>query len=127
VRKVSPPNEHGDLIELSEEEKQRFYRCPDCGEMVDRRQLDDVLFHERHVDRPGIPLRRFGTAPRIAEQRCRTDSKPVLFFWWYVKALKSVHHGEWRRRDASDIDGIKPMRSKCAGVHESMRVASEFQ
>jgi hypothetical protein len=31
------------------------YRCQKCGGMVDRRQLDDVLFHEDHKQRPDIP------------------------------------------------------------------------
>jgi hypothetical protein len=43
-----------DFNELSEEEKKYFYRCSRCGEMVDMRQLDDVLFHEDHVQRPDI-------------------------------------------------------------------------
>lgn len=33
-----------DFDELSEEEKSHFYECQQCGEMVDMRQLDDVLF-----------------------------------------------------------------------------------
>jgi hypothetical protein len=43
-----------DFSELSEEEKRHFYKCQKCGEMVDMRQLDDVLFHEDHVQRPDI-------------------------------------------------------------------------
>jgi hypothetical protein len=44
-----------DFAELSESEKRHFYRCR-CGEMVDKRQLDDVLFHETdHRPRPDIP------------------------------------------------------------------------
>jgi len=35
-----------DFNELSESEKGHFYKCMQCGEMVDRRQLDEVLFHE---------------------------------------------------------------------------------
>jgi hypothetical protein len=44
----------GDFSELSESEKRHFYKCSQCGEMVDKRQLDDVLFHEGHVDRADI-------------------------------------------------------------------------
>jgi len=40
---------------LSESERRHFYKCATCGEMVDKRQLDDVLFHEDHVQRPDIP------------------------------------------------------------------------
>ena len=44
-----------DFNELSEVEKRHFYKCSRCGEMVDRRQLDDVLFHETdHKPRPDI-------------------------------------------------------------------------
>jgi hypothetical protein len=44
-----------DFNELSESEKRHFYKCSRCGEMVDRRQLDDVLFHETdHKPRPDI-------------------------------------------------------------------------
>jgi hypothetical protein len=35
-----------DFDELSKSEKQHFYKCNQCGEMVDKRQLDEVLFHE---------------------------------------------------------------------------------
>ena len=42
-----------DFNELSELEKRHFYKCSECGEMVDRRKLDDVLFHETdHKPRP---------------------------------------------------------------------------
>jgi hypothetical protein len=44
-----------DFDELSESEKRHFYKCKQCGEMVDKRQLDDVLFHEDHKPRPDIP------------------------------------------------------------------------
>lgn len=43
-----------DFTELREAEKRHFYKCSRCGEMVDKRQLDDVLFHEDHVHRPDI-------------------------------------------------------------------------
>jgi len=51
-----------DFNELSEAEKRHFYKCR-CGEMVDMRQLDDVLFHETdHKPRPDI---RYGGSIRI--------------------------------------------------------------
>ena len=53
-----------DFNELGEEEKGHFYRCQKCGEMVDKRQLDDVLFHEQHVHRPDIP---YGGSERLGE------------------------------------------------------------
>jgi len=43
-----------DFDQLSESEKRHFYKCEQCGEMVDMRQLDDVLFHEDHVHGPDI-------------------------------------------------------------------------
>jgi hypothetical protein len=36
-------------------DKCHFYKCQTCGAMVDKRQLDDVLFHEDHRHRPNIP------------------------------------------------------------------------
>jgi hypothetical protein len=54
----------GDFDELSESEKRHFYRCETCGEMVDMRQLDDVLFHEDHVPRPDI---QYGGSKRLDE------------------------------------------------------------
>jgi len=54
-----------DFAELSEFEKRHFYKCSKCGEMVDRRQLDDVLFHETdHRPRPDIP---YGGSIRLEE------------------------------------------------------------
>jgi hypothetical protein len=43
-----------DFDALPEGDKIHFYRCKKCGEMVDMRQLDDVLFHEDHKPRPDI-------------------------------------------------------------------------
>jgi hypothetical protein len=54
-----------DFNELSESEKRHFYKCAQCGEMVDRRQPDDVLFHETdHKPRPDI---QYGGSVRIEE------------------------------------------------------------
>jgi hypothetical protein len=52
-----------DFNELSESEKRHFYKCR-CGEMVNKRQLDDVLFHEDHIHRPDI---QYGGSVRIEE------------------------------------------------------------
>ena len=53
-----------DFSELDDAEKQHFYKCKQCGEMVDMRQLDDVLFHEDHVHRPDI---EYGGSKRLDE------------------------------------------------------------
>jgi hypothetical protein len=54
-----------DFNELSEKEKRHFYRCQKCGEIVDIRQLDDVLFYETdHKPRPDI---QYGGSVRIEE------------------------------------------------------------
>jgi len=54
-----------DFDELSEAEKRHFYKCQQCGEMVDMRQLDDVLFHETdHKPRPDI---QYGGSLRVEE------------------------------------------------------------
>jgi len=48
--------------ELSESEKKHFYKCR-CGEMVDKRQLDEALFHETdHKPRPDI---QYGGSVRV--------------------------------------------------------------
>ena len=40
---------------LSPEEKEHFATCPECGEIFDRRSLDEVLFHHTdHKHRPDI-------------------------------------------------------------------------
>ena len=43
-----------DYDQLSLDEQQHFYQCQQCGEMVDKRQLDDVLFQEDHKPLPDI-------------------------------------------------------------------------
>jgi len=55
-----------DFNQLSEAEKQHFYNCEQCGEMVDKRQLDDVLFHEDHVHRPDI---QYGGSEQLGESK----------------------------------------------------------
>jgi hypothetical protein len=42
--------------------KEHFYKCKQCGKMVDMRQLDDVLFHETHAHRPDI---QYGGSERL--------------------------------------------------------------
>jgi hypothetical protein len=56
----------GDFNQLSEAEKRHFYKCGRCGEMVEIRQLDDVLFHEDHVHRPAI---QYGGSERLGESK----------------------------------------------------------
>jgi hypothetical protein len=38
---------------LDADEKLHFYECTECGEMVDKRQLDEVLFQRRPCSAPG--------------------------------------------------------------------------
>jgi len=42
------------FMTLSPGEQIHYYECWVCGETVDKRQLDDVLFHETHQQRPDI-------------------------------------------------------------------------
>jgi len=37
-----------DFNELANSDKKHFYRCKQCGEMVDLPQLDDILFQADH-------------------------------------------------------------------------------
>jgi hypothetical protein len=63
---------------LPDSEKQHFYRCEKCGQMVDMRHLDDVLFHEDHVSRVGHSVWRFAKARRIVELITRAAFKARL-------------------------------------------------
>jgi beta-galactosidase beta subunit len=51
-----------DFNELDEAEKKHFYKCQECGQVVDMRQFDDVIFHEDHVHRPDI---QYGGSERL--------------------------------------------------------------
>ena len=72
---------------LTESEKKHFYKCSRCGEMVDKRQLDDVLFHgSDHNLRPDIQYGRIAIARRkmnvrrsthVYEVRPRKDKRGV--------------------------------------------------
>jgi hypothetical protein len=53
-----------DFDQLSDSERRHCYRCEQCGDMVDMRQLDDVLFHEDHVHRTDI---QSGGSQRLGE------------------------------------------------------------
>jgi hypothetical protein len=98
---------------LDESEKKHFYRCQECGEMVDKRQLDDVTLHEDHVPRPDIPYagserldkprhgattlsRRFGKTHHISPLRKKlerlrmSDPEPMESYEeWLIKAAQS--------------------------------------
>jgi hypothetical protein len=39
---------------LPPEEKEHFSPCTECGEIFNRRSLDEVLFHTHHKQRPDI-------------------------------------------------------------------------
>jgi hypothetical protein len=55
------------------------YRCPGCGEMVDRRDLDAVLAHHQHVLHPKNPQRWFERELPVrgaSETRPRTADSP---------------------------------------------------
>jgi hypothetical protein len=60
--------------QLPKAEKKRFYRCKKCGEMVDMRQLDDVLFHEDHNPRADIQYSG-SKRLRVYEVRPRKDHR----------------------------------------------------
>ena len=54
-----------DFDELSEAEKRPFYQFSSCGEMVEKRLLDDLLFHEDHVHTPDI---QYGGSQSLREK-----------------------------------------------------------
>src|SRR5215831_15113384 len=102
-----------DFNELDEAEKKHFYKCQQCGEMVDMRQLDDVTFHEDHVHRPDVPYGgserldkpihgsatlsgRFGKTHHISPLRKKlerlraSDSEPMgNYEEWLIKAAQN--------------------------------------
>jgi hypothetical protein len=39
---------------LSPGEQEHFMECSQCGEMFDRRSLDEVMFHQDHKERSDI-------------------------------------------------------------------------
>jgi hypothetical protein len=42
-----------EVVNSSEEERASYsYRCPGCGELVDNREVDEVLEHHQHVLHP---------------------------------------------------------------------------
>jgi hypothetical protein len=47
-----------------DDESKHLYRCAVCGETVDKRQLDQVLFHEDHIHRPDI---QYGGSEKLSE------------------------------------------------------------
>jgi hypothetical protein len=80
-----------DFDALSESEKKHFYQCR-CGEMVDKPQLDDVLFHGTdHNPRPDI---KYGGSLRI-EKWSRTFTKSdrakiIAASIWFPMPCRSV-------------------------------------
>ena len=40
--------------QLPREKKEHFAKCSKCGEIFDRRNLDEVLFHTDHKHHPDI-------------------------------------------------------------------------
>jgi hypothetical protein len=44
----------GEYEKLPPEEKEHFAKCTECGEIFDRRSLDEVLCHTDHKHRPDI-------------------------------------------------------------------------
>jgi Fe2+ or Zn2+ uptake regulation protein len=49
------------------EVRHHFIKCEECGEMVDRRDLDEVAFHflSEHEPRPDIPHERGVMRPPV--------------------------------------------------------------
>jgi hypothetical protein len=43
-----------DFLALLPDKQRHYHECALCGQIVDRRQLDDVLFHETHQQRRDI-------------------------------------------------------------------------
>jgi hypothetical protein len=82
-------NEHE---KLSPDERQHFIECSVCGEMFDRRSLDEVLLHESdHRPRPDIQYRGLIGSPS--------------------RALIGLEHGDSRRgSEGSILETTSPAR-----------------
>jgi hypothetical protein len=50
---------------LSPEEQKHFMECPECGEMFDRRSLDEVVFHQDRKQRPDFQYSKSERVPRL--------------------------------------------------------------
>jgi hypothetical protein len=53
------------FADLPAEEQRYFYRCPACGEMVDNRNLNEIVLHHAHVLHPNRFV--FSRAPAAKE------------------------------------------------------------
>jgi hypothetical protein len=90
-----------DFGELSGAEKEYFYKCKQCGEMVNKRQLDDILFHEDPKPRSDI---QYGGSKviHVYEVRQRKDrrgfdliSKALRFGGlWYTQVSDAIEYAE---------------------------------
>jgi hypothetical protein len=58
------------FMALSLGEEIHYYECWVCGQMVDKRQLDDVLFHETHQQ-----------CADIQSGEWIPQSDPTLLYW----------------------------------------------
>jgi len=94
-----------DFNELSEAEKKHFYKCQQCLEMVDMRQLDDVLFHEDHIHSPDI---QYGGSEELWTRTYTKSGRVKIIaasIWFPMrchsvgsgKALESFLIAEWWR------------------------------
>jgi hypothetical protein len=60
---------------LKSQQRSHFYRCPGCSEMVDGRQLSEVLIHHQHV----LDAYRLTTLRGFQTARARPgDAEPAL-------------------------------------------------
>jgi hypothetical protein len=51
---------------LSPEEKEHYFQCPKCAQLVDKRELRDVIFHVKdHKRKPQIPRIRAKRLPNV--------------------------------------------------------------
>jgi uncharacterized C2H2 Zn-finger protein len=55
-------------------EKEHFFECPECGHIVDKRELRDVIFHVTgHKPKPEIPRIKGKAIPKRPSEPLESD------------------------------------------------------
>jgi hypothetical protein len=65
---------HDEYEKLPLEERQHFYWCSKCGQLVDKRELRDVIFHViDHKPKPEIPRIKGKAIPKRPSEPLGSD------------------------------------------------------
>ncbi len=124
---------NADFQQLPNSEKEHFYKCRHCGEMVDKRQLDEVLFHADHKPRPDI---QYGGSKRlhVYEVRPRKDkrgfdliSKALPFGGlWYTQVADAIDYAQHRSRAHDAVIRVYDVAGNVIEMHEHKGAFKEW-